>query len=230
MAENTEKLVLGVNGGPRKGWNTDLLLKEILKGAEAEGAETELIDLYKLNFRGCVSCFSCKRVESHRNGKCALKDDLSPVLTRLEKATGLAMGSPIYLSDVTGALRSFLERYIFMNIVYSAEDPPVLERGPAMALVYTMNVTYDTAVGMRYDVMFKAHQKILSALKPPFIETLYSCDTLQFDDYSSYYAPRFDSENKKRRRRDDFPLELKKAYEIGRLLGKYEKSPLIYKP
>lgn len=42
------KKIIAVNGGPRKGWNTDLMIQEALKGAAAEGAEIECVDLYKL--------------------------------------------------------------------------------------------------------------------------------------------------------------------------------------
>ena len=34
---------IAINGSPRKGWNTDLLLQKALEGAAAAGAETELI-------------------------------------------------------------------------------------------------------------------------------------------------------------------------------------------
>lgn len=52
---------IAINGSPRKGWNTEKLLKEALRGAESVGAETELVQLYDLNYTGCKSCFACKR-------------------------------------------------------------------------------------------------------------------------------------------------------------------------
>ena len=51
---------IAINGSPRRNWNTDTLLKKALKGADSVGAETELIHLYNLNFKGCNSCFFCK--------------------------------------------------------------------------------------------------------------------------------------------------------------------------
>lgn len=57
--------VLIVNGSPRKNWNTDTLLQSAVEAAVAEGAETEIINLYEYNFKGCTSCFSCKL----KNGK-----------------------------------------------------------------------------------------------------------------------------------------------------------------
>jgi multimeric flavodoxin WrbA len=53
-------IVIAVNGSPRKRWNTAMMLEHALKGAESKGAETELIHLYDLDFKGCTSCFACK--------------------------------------------------------------------------------------------------------------------------------------------------------------------------
>ena len=76
---------IAVNGSPRKGWNTDLLLQEALKGAADAGAQTELIQLSDLTFSGCRSCFACKRAGAE-TGRCMWKDDLQPVLDKLLSA------------------------------------------------------------------------------------------------------------------------------------------------
>ena len=52
--------VMAINGSPRKEWNTATLLEKALEGAASQGAETELIHLYDLSFKGCKSCFACK--------------------------------------------------------------------------------------------------------------------------------------------------------------------------
>ncbi len=49
--------VIALNGSPRKNFNTGTLLKKALEGAESEGADTELINLYDLDYKGCNSCF-----------------------------------------------------------------------------------------------------------------------------------------------------------------------------
>jgi len=38
-----------------------MLLKSALEGAESQGAETELIHLYDLNYKGCKSVFPVKQ-------------------------------------------------------------------------------------------------------------------------------------------------------------------------
>ena len=73
-------LVIAVNGSPRKTWNTATLLKEVLKGARAAGADTELVHLYDLDYAGCKSCFACKKVGGRSYGRCAVRDGLRPIL------------------------------------------------------------------------------------------------------------------------------------------------------
>lgn len=45
-----------VNGGPRKQWSTYKMLEQAMKGAADAGAEVEMINLYDIPFKGCVSC------------------------------------------------------------------------------------------------------------------------------------------------------------------------------
>ena len=62
------------------------MLQSALEGAKADGAETELINLYDYEYKGCVSCLACKRKGSKANGLCAYKDALSTIL---EKCGGM---------------------------------------------------------------------------------------------------------------------------------------------
>jgi multimeric flavodoxin WrbA len=227
MENENPKLVVAINGGPRKGWNTDMLLQSALEGAKEAGAETLCVDLYSLNFRGCVSCFGCKREGHHREGKCAMQDDLTAVLDTLKRATGVAIGTPIYVDEVTGMTRCFLERYIFSNIVYSADEPPVLERGPGVAIFYTMNYVGERVELLGYKRIYDNNRRVLSRLKPPFLEEVVCMDTYQFTDYSKYHAPIFDGEHKRRLRETEFPKFLARAREIGLRLGAVEEPPKI---
>lgn len=60
------KKIVAVNAGPRKGWNTDTLINEAVKGAMTQGAEVQKFDLFRLEkYTGCVSCFGCKK-EAHK--------------------------------------------------------------------------------------------------------------------------------------------------------------------
>lgn len=114
------KKIIAINGSPRSGWNTDILVREAAAGAASTGAEVEVIDLYKLEkFTGCVSCFGCKLPQSL--GTCICKDGLAPVLEAIRNADGLIIGSPNYLGDMTAGFRALFERLIFQSLTYKTE-------------------------------------------------------------------------------------------------------------
>ena len=87
-----------INAGPRKNWNTDLMLKEAQKGAESVGAETEYIDLYSLNFTGCRSCLACKLKGAQRNST-ALFSSSPFALKSVERLQYAVMFGPNLSSD-----------------------------------------------------------------------------------------------------------------------------------
>jgi len=92
--------VLAINGSPRKNRNTATLLVKALERAASQGAETELVHLYDLTYKGCKSCFACKPKGGSSYGRCAAKDDLTDVLAKVEEADALVLGSPIYFFRV----------------------------------------------------------------------------------------------------------------------------------
>ena len=114
--------VMAFNGSPRKEWNTATLLKKALEGASSQGAETDLIHLYDLNYKGCISCFACKTKGGESYGRCAVKDDLTPIFKKVEEAGAIILGSPVYFGSVSGEMRSFMERLMFPYLIYA--DPP----------------------------------------------------------------------------------------------------------
>ena len=102
------KKIVAINASPRKNWNTESLVREAAKGAEENGAEVKVFDLYKLEkFTGCISCFGCKLPE--HLGTCIYKDGLAPVLEEIRNADGLIIGTPNYLGDVSAAFRALYE-------------------------------------------------------------------------------------------------------------------------
>ena len=114
------KNFIAINGSPRRNGNTSTLLQHAIQGAQSAGAETELVHLYSLNFKGCTSCFACK-LKSRPHGTCAMKDDLSPVLERIKEADAVVFGSPIYFMNISAGMAAFIERLFFSNYIYSDE-------------------------------------------------------------------------------------------------------------
>jgi multimeric flavodoxin WrbA len=211
--------VIAINGSPRKDWNTAMLLDKAMEGAKSQGVEAELIHLYDLNYKGCISCFACKVKDGKSYGKCAVNDELTSVLGKAEDADILIFGSPVYLGNVTGEMRSFLERLVFQYLTYT--DPPdtLFKRQIKTGFIYTMGVTEEVMNKIGYRQFMDLISMFLTRTFG-HLEEVCSFDTYQFDDYSKYVATRFDPEQKAKRRKEGFPLDCQKAFEMGVRLAK----------
>jgi multimeric flavodoxin WrbA len=206
---------IAINGSPRKGWNTHILVEEALRGAAGRGSETELVNLYDLNFKGCISCFECKRRGGKSLGRCAAKDDLTPVLNRIHECDALIIGSPIYIGEVTAAVRGLIERLTFQYITYGNKDRATFfTRRIPMLLIYTMNVSEDVMKSVGYAEKFKFYEDRFSALLGP-AKTLVCTETWQTTDYSKYEMTMFDGDARKKRREEVFPQDKRKAFDLG---------------
>lgn len=208
------KKIVVVNAGPRKGWNTDTLLKEVAKGAEAAGAEVVWFDLFRLErYTGCISCFGCKKEKN--KGHCICRDGLTPVLDAIREADGYAIGSPNYLSEMTASFRALYERLIFQNLTYNLENPCCNARPVPGILIMTSNAGEGA-----YAEKLQGYQMTLSRFVGP-TEVLVSGDTLQLKDYSKTDWPwsMFDPAAKQARHETVFPEECRKAYEMGKALA-----------
>lgn len=110
--------VIGFNGSPRKNGNTVTLIETVLKGAADKGAETRLVNLNEIDAKGCQGCEACKK----NPGKCAIKDDLSPLLEEMAECDAIVLGSPIYWFRVSAQLKTLIDRlYCFMGVEENSE-------------------------------------------------------------------------------------------------------------
>jgi multimeric flavodoxin WrbA len=209
--------VMAFNASPRKKWNTATLIEKAIEGAASQGAATSLIHLYDLDFKGCISCFACKKKGGRSYGTCAVQDDLTPIYAEIKEAGAIILGSPIYFGDVTGEMRSFMERLLFPYIVY-AHNPQTLFPGKIRtAWIYTMNVPEETARQSGYDRLFGSNESLMRRIFG-HSESMMSYDTYQFQDYSKVVATKFDVNQKEKHRREFFPDDCRKAYDMGAAL------------
>jgi len=205
--------IIAINGSPRKKWNTATLLEHALEGAKLQGAETELVHLYDLDYKGCTSCFACKLKGGKSYGKCAMKDGLAPVLERIHKTDALIIGSPIYFGNVTGEVRSFMERLFFPNLTYTRPPQSLVTRQIPTSFVYTMNVS-EQLMKENYAGVIEANANTLKMMFGQ-AESLFCNETLQFEDYDKVVFSYFDPEERRKRHREVFPQDCKRAFELG---------------
>jgi multimeric flavodoxin WrbA len=211
--------VTAINGSPRKNWNTAILLGKALEGAALQGAETELVHLYDLDYKGCRSCFECKKIGGKSYGRCAIKDELTSILEKIRGVDALILGSPIYLETVSGEMRSFMERLLFPYTAYDYNTRSLFPKRIPVGFIYVMGCTEEIMKEKGYEHHFDSNRRFLRIVFPS-VESLMVLDTLQFDDYSKYVSTIYDPEAKAKRRREIFPRDCEKAFEMGaRLAG-----------
>ncbi|MBR4862213.1 MAG: flavodoxin family protein [Firmicutes bacterium] len=100
--------VLLINGSPHAEGSTYTALNEMIKIFEAEGIETELLQVGNLAIRGCIACRYCKK-----HGYCVFDDCVNEAAAKLAECDGLVIGSPVYYASANGTLSSFLDRLFY---------------------------------------------------------------------------------------------------------------------
>ncbi|WAC04420.1 MAG: flavodoxin family protein [Methanoregula sp.] len=98
--------ILAIHGSPRTiRSGTRKLAGFVLEGAADTGAETEMIDLADLRVTPCTDCEGCRMT-----GTCVFDDDVPELLSRMREADGIVFGSPVYIDNVTGQMKIFIDR------------------------------------------------------------------------------------------------------------------------
>lgn len=98
--------VLLINGSPHEAGCTYTALCEVAKALNAEGIDTQIYHIGKNPVRGCVACGACAKL-----GKCAFNDDpANEILSLMQQADGVVLGSPVYYAGPNGALCALLDR------------------------------------------------------------------------------------------------------------------------
>ena len=213
-----------LNASPRKNKNTAQMLESVMKGAQDAGAVCELIHLVNMNFKGCMSCFACKRKGNTCNGLCAYKDELRPVLERILQADAFVMGSPIYWSYPTGMFRNVIERLLFPILRYDFDKETggigkYLTKRMPTALIYTMNNTPERYDLVNYGTILAPDQQYMQMMFGS-CEVLNAYNTWQFPDYSKYDSSAVDIAEKQWYRDNQWPKDLLAAYELGKRMVK----------
>lgn len=100
--------VIAFNGSARKDGNTAILLNRVLKTLEAEGFETELIQLAGQQIQGCDVCRIC---HENKNKHCVIETDkVNEYIDKMLEADGILLGSPVYFSMMTPQLKALIDR------------------------------------------------------------------------------------------------------------------------
>lgn len=208
------KKIIIIDGGPRKTFNTASMLQKFAEGAMSVSNQIEVktIRLYGLDYKGCMSCMACK-IKGKASNVCKFKDALTPILEGIAEADGLVLGSPIYFGDVTGQMRTFLERLAFPWLSYNDYSLTAPKRMPVV-LVETMNGTPEMNNSQGYGSMENC---IKAALGEP--ERLIAYNTYQVKNYDRFELAGFSEEAKRQWRDEHWEQDLQKAFEAGKKMA-----------
>jgi len=122
--------VLGLAGSPRRGGNTDLLLAEVLKGAQSQGAEVKTIILNDLEMTPCQHCDAC-----FKEGVCRFNDDMQMIYQELEKADRIVLASPVHFMGVSAQAKIMIDRcQALWARKYILKQPPLGDKRPRKGL------------------------------------------------------------------------------------------------
>lgn len=135
--------IVGLVGSPRRGMNTDTLVREALRGASSLGAETEILYLNPLQLRPCQAC----RKHPAPN-HCFFFDDMQKVYEVLENADGIVLGSPVYYGSVPAQVKAMIDRASCLTFVErdaegNAVFTPRLEKVKKGAVILVSDITRD---------------------------------------------------------------------------------------
>ena len=114
---NNEKLplenkVLGVAGSPRKKGNSDVLLRQVLKGVSNEDVKCNSLQLRDIQFQGCIGCEKCRKDKICTG----LVDGMSLIYSQIITSKGLVLVSPTHNYNITSWMKAFIDRlYCFFN-------------------------------------------------------------------------------------------------------------------
>lgn len=99
------KKVLVISASLRPGSNSDVLAEAFAEGARGAGNEVELISLKGKSIAFCRGCLACQEL-----GKCVINDDANPIVEKMLHADVLAFATPIYYYEMSGQLKTMLDR------------------------------------------------------------------------------------------------------------------------
>jgi multimeric flavodoxin WrbA len=145
--------VLGIVGSPRRGGNTEILVDEVLRGAEEAGAQTDKVILNELHIAPCQACNTC--LES---GECIQQDDMAALLEKMQGSEVWVLGTPVYWWGPTAQFKAFLDRW------YGADKVVRFAGRRSIVVIALGDTDASTArhtIGMLTDAMTYTKMKLL---------------------------------------------------------------------
>ena len=210
------KMIMIIDGGPRRNMNTAAMVEKFAEGARAGDAEVKVVRLYDIDYKGCRSCMACQ-LKGKRVDSCQYKDGLTDILAECAAADGLVLASPIYYGEITAQLRAFYERLTFPWLSYSKGSFSAPKKMP-VTMIYTMNATPEQAEMLKGTMGMV--EKFLGMALGCDVEVIQANNTTQVNNYAIFDFAEGTAEAKKRWRDEHWEKDLQKAFDAGKRMAK----------
>ena len=131
------KKVLIISSSLRPNSNSDALAEAFARGAAEAGNQVETISLKEKELHFCKGCLVCQKTQ-----KCVIADDAPAIVQKMYEADVLAFATPIYYYELSGQLKTLLDRsnplyttdYHFRDIYLLTSAAEDEEQTPARAV------------------------------------------------------------------------------------------------
>jgi len=150
--------IIGIIGSPRKDGNTAYLVEKALEAAKDAGADVELINLRTKEIVSCIACDICKST-----GECAIYDDMPEIISKIQEAEGLIIGSPVYFGNVSSQIKIFMDRSRPLRADFKLKD----KVGGAIAVGASRNGGQETTIAAIHEFLL-IHDAIVVGDGAPF--------------------------------------------------------------
>ena len=99
------KKVLIISTSIRAGSNSEILAKEVEKGAKDKGHKVEFVSLKNKKIKFCNGCFACQK-----KGKCVIKDDANKITEKIKNSDVIVWATPVYYYEMSGQMKTLIDR------------------------------------------------------------------------------------------------------------------------
>lgn len=97
--------IIAFLGSPREGGNTELILKETIKGIEESGSIVQVFNLNLMNISPCQNCGGCDET-----GVCVYEDDMTQIYDAIRSADRIVLASPIFFFALSAQVKLMIDR------------------------------------------------------------------------------------------------------------------------
>lgn len=97
--------VIAFLGSPREQGNSDLLLREAIRGIETFGLEVQTFNLNEMQIKPCQNCGGCDET-----GMCIIEDDMADIYSAIRSADRIILASPVFFFALSAQTKIMIDR------------------------------------------------------------------------------------------------------------------------